>query len=157
MLNLILSVIMMMLVFTSMFLFIKNPMSIGFVLFFMSLMVVISMSFYTSTWYGYMLFLVYIGGLLVMFIYICMISSNFRLGEGYINLWEVMFLLTLMFMVLSSYSFNQKLMLFSSLGINGVTLPFFLFLSLGVYLLICFLIIINIIFSGGVSLKIESQ
>nr|QNV12005.1 NADH dehydrogenase subunit 6 [Galba truncatula] len=63
-------------VFMSMFPLLTSPVSLGGLLIFISICFVILISLISSAWYGYLLFLVYIGGLLVLFIYMCMISSN---------------------------------------------------------------------------------
>nr|ATW72357.1 NADH dehydrogenase subunit 6 [Dolabella auricularia] len=55
----------------------KNPISLGGVLVLISFCLVSLASLFSSWWYAYVLFLVYIGGLLVMFIYVCLVSSNY--------------------------------------------------------------------------------
>nr|YP_004935041.1 NADH dehydrogenase subunit 6 [Siphonaria gigas]AEQ93908.1 NADH dehydrogenase subunit 6 [Siphonaria gigas] len=55
----------------------KNPISLGGLLILMSLLLVSLIGLVSSTWYSYVLFLVYVGGLLVMFIYVCLVSSNY--------------------------------------------------------------------------------
>nr|YP_002726377.1 NADH dehydrogenase subunit 6 [Siphonaria pectinata]AAR21548.1 NADH dehydrogenase subunit 6 [Siphonaria pectinata] len=55
----------------------KNPASQGGVLVVISFYLVALMSLTSSVWFSYVLFLVYIGGLLVMFIYVCLVSSNY--------------------------------------------------------------------------------
>nr|YP_009498371.1 NADH dehydrogenase subunit 6 [Biomphalaria choanomphala]AWK49482.1 NADH dehydrogenase subunit 6 [Biomphalaria choanomphala] len=54
----------------------SSPVSLGISLFFTSVFVVMLMSIFFNMWYSYILFLVYIGGLLVLFIYMCMMSTN---------------------------------------------------------------------------------
>nr|YP_009136666.1 NADH dehydrogenase subunit 6 [Melibe leonina]AKE07271.1 NADH dehydrogenase subunit 6 [Melibe leonina] len=53
-----------------------SPVSMVVILMSMSLSMVGVLSFFSSFWYSYILFLIYVGGLLVMFIYICLVSSN---------------------------------------------------------------------------------
>ena len=36
----------------------------------------------SRVWFGYVLFLVYVGGLLVLFIYVCMVRRNYSFGEN---------------------------------------------------------------------------
>nr|YP_010930443.1 NADH dehydrogenase subunit 6 [Chromodoris lochi]WKL06542.1 NADH dehydrogenase subunit 6 [Chromodoris lochi] len=55
----------------------KNPISLAAMVVGISLFLVSMMSLYSSFWFSYVLFLVYVGGLLVMFIYICLVSSNY--------------------------------------------------------------------------------
>nr|YP_010735483.1 NADH dehydrogenase subunit 6 [Ambigolimax valentianus]WEI33074.1 NADH dehydrogenase subunit 6 [Ambigolimax valentianus] len=138
----------------SMFVLVSSPMGVGVLLFMLSLLMAVKMGMMISSWYAYMLFLVYVGGLLVMFIYICMISSNYQLGVSKMKLLLPLTLMNLA--ILSQYTINQKLVTFSGLSINGMNLPLFLLLMLGVYLLICFIVVINIIFMGGSNIELEN-
>nr|QOZ40949.1 NADH dehydrogenase subunit 6 [Berghia stephanieae] len=64
-----------------------SPMSLIGVLMAISLGFVGLLSFFGSFWYSYILFLIYVGGLLVLLIYICLVSSNFSVvinSEGFI-------------------------------------------------------------------------
>jgi hypothetical protein len=133
------------------YLFITNPIGLGILLFLLRLFILILIGTIVNVWYAYILFLVYIGGLLVIFIYICIISRNFKLNK--IGIWELsgIFIVGLFS---SQYLFNQKIVIYIGININGLRLPLFLFLRLVVYLLICFFVIINIILRGGNSLKI---
>nr|ARQ20670.1 NADH dehydrogenase subunit 6 [Nacella concinna] len=55
-----------------------QPLSLGLNLILLISMTSILMAFYISTWYSYILFLVYVGGLLVMFAYVSsLIPNNF--------------------------------------------------------------------------------
>nr|YP_010853523.1 NADH dehydrogenase subunit 6 [Tritoniopsis elegans]WGM82649.1 NADH dehydrogenase subunit 6 [Tritoniopsis elegans] len=54
-----------------------SPVSMVGVLMLISLGFVALLSFFGSFWYSYILFLIYVGGLLVLLIYICLVSSNF--------------------------------------------------------------------------------
>nr|YP_009987758.1 NADH dehydrogenase subunit 6 [Phyllidiopsis krempfi]QNL17303.1 NADH dehydrogenase subunit 6 [Phyllidiopsis krempfi] len=55
----------------------KNPISMVAAVVFISLLMVLIISLLSSFWFSYVLFLVYVGGLLVLFIYICLVSSNY--------------------------------------------------------------------------------
>nr|YP_009445813.1 NADH dehydrogenase subunit 6 [Hypselodoris apolegma]ATX68401.1 NADH dehydrogenase subunit 6 [Hypselodoris apolegma] len=55
----------------------KNPVSMVGMVVGMSILLVSLISMFSSFWFSYVLFLVYVGGLLVLFIYICLISSNY--------------------------------------------------------------------------------
>nr|ABJ55896.1 NADH dehydrogenase subunit 6 [Thuridilla gracilis] len=55
----------------------KTPSSMAATLVFLSGILVSIMGLMSSYWFSYVLFLVYVGGLLVMFIYVCLVSSNF--------------------------------------------------------------------------------
>ncbi|CAJ1129313.1 Hypothetical predicted protein (mitochondrion) [Octopus vulgaris] len=53
-----------------------QPLSLGFMIMLVSIFMSILISFFIYSWYGYMLFLVYVGGLLVMFMYIISLIPN---------------------------------------------------------------------------------
>nr|ALO77434.1 NADH deshydrogenase subunit 6 [Attagenus hottentotus] len=60
-----------------MFPLLKHPMSMGLTLLMQSLMItMISGLFFKNFWYSYILFLIMVGGLLVLFIYMTSIASN---------------------------------------------------------------------------------
>nr|ABL09060.1 NADH dehydrogenase subunit 6 [Odontoglaja guamensis] len=60
----------------------SSPVSMGATLIMLSASMVMIMAVSASWWYSYILFLVYIGGLLVLFMYVCMISSNFSFSSS---------------------------------------------------------------------------
>ncbi len=55
----------------------KNPISMAAMVVAISLLIVRIISLFSSFWFSYVLFLVYVGGLLVIFIYICLVRRNF--------------------------------------------------------------------------------
>ena len=54
-----------------------SPVRIVGVLILISLRFVAALSFFGRFWYSYILFLIYVGGLLVLLIYICLVRRNF--------------------------------------------------------------------------------
>nr|YP_010352814.1 NADH dehydrogenase subunit 6 [Dermatobranchus otome]UOD76582.1 NADH dehydrogenase subunit 6 [Dermatobranchus otome]UOD76595.1 NADH dehydrogenase subunit 6 [Dermatobranchus otome] len=54
-----------------------SPVSMVGMLMAISISIVGLFSFFGSFWYSYILFLIYVGGLLVLLIYICLVSSNY--------------------------------------------------------------------------------
>nr|AXS66628.1 NADH dehydrogenase subunit 6 [Curculionoidea sp. 2 KM-2017] len=59
------------------FIFLSHPLSLGFILLMQSIMISLIIGyFYLNFWFSYILFLVMIGGMLVMFIYMTSIASN---------------------------------------------------------------------------------
>lgn len=59
------------------FIFINHPLSLGCILLAQTILIaLISGYFYLNFWYSYILFLIIIGGILVIFIYITRIASN---------------------------------------------------------------------------------
>nr|YP_010874757.1 NADH dehydrogenase subunit 6 [Facelina bostoniensis]WGV42879.1 NADH dehydrogenase subunit 6 [Facelina bostoniensis] len=57
-----------------------SPVSLIGILMLISLGFVVALSLFGSFWYSYILCLIYVGGLLVLFIYICLVSSNFPIS-----------------------------------------------------------------------------
>ncbi|YP_009239894.1 NADH dehydrogenase subunit 6 (mitochondrion) [Octopus bimaculoides] len=60
----------------SMLIVLIQPLSLGFLIMLISIFMSVLISFFVYSWYGYMLFLVYVGGLLVMFMYIISLIPN---------------------------------------------------------------------------------
>nr|YP_010586651.1 NADH dehydrogenase subunit 6 [Wormaldia unispina]UZZ44465.1 NADH dehydrogenase subunit 6 [Wormaldia unispina] len=60
-----------------MFIFLTHPMSMGLTILLQMMMSIILMNFFLQLfWFSYMLFLMLIGGMLILFMYMCSISSN---------------------------------------------------------------------------------
>nr|ARI50063.1 NADH dehydrogenase subunit 6 [Margarites vorticiferus] len=53
-----------------------QPLSLGLCVMVLSVMSCIMVGLFTASWYGYVLFLVYVGGLLVMFAYVSALAPN---------------------------------------------------------------------------------
>nr|YP_003495113.1 NADH dehydrogenase subunit 6 [Platevindex mortoni]ADD37168.1 NADH dehydrogenase subunit 6 [Platevindex mortoni]UZH97740.1 NADH dehydrogenase subunit 6 [Platevindex mortoni] len=131
-----------------------SPLSMGGALIATSFCLVSLMAIFSSSWYGYVLFLVYIGGLLVLFIYVCMVSSNFPFVLSPSLTFFVVGLAALAGLFMPSSL--PKRVLGGSLYEAGGDLSLFLFVSLVVILLAAFLAVARIV-SGGGSLAIESR
>nr|AVC55941.1 NADH dehydrogenase subunit 6 [Ips grandicollis] len=59
------------------FIFLKHPLTLGSILFFQtSLAALASSLLFSNSWYSYILFLIMIGGMLILFIYMTSIASN---------------------------------------------------------------------------------
>nr|YP_004934948.1 NADH dehydrogenase subunit 6 [Peronia peronii]AEQ93866.1 NADH dehydrogenase subunit 6 [Peronia peronii] len=138
----------------AMFPIMGSPLSMGGVLIAVSFCSVSLMSIFASSWYGYILFLVYIGGLLVLFIYVCMVSSNFPFTISPSMSFIVFGLAALAGMFISS-SLPKRVLGFS-LYECGEHLSLILFVGLAIVLLAAFLAVARIV-SGGGSLVIESR
>nr|YP_009408651.1 NADH dehydrogenase subunit 6 [Elysia cornigera]ANP26518.1 NADH dehydrogenase subunit 6 [Elysia cornigera] len=134
----------------------KAPSSLAAAIVFLSGCLVSIMGMTSSHWFSYVLFLVYVGGLLVMFIYVCLVSSNFPFK---LDLNRGLFSFGLSLVLLLSVS-NPNLK--SSLGANSWqsgselmeswNLSLFLFLT--VLLLIMLLVVVRS--SGSSSLKVDA-
>nr|YP_001648725.1 NADH dehydrogenase subunit 6 [Biomphalaria tenagophila]ABO14145.1 NADH dehydrogenase subunit 6 [Biomphalaria tenagophila] len=118
----------------------SSPVSLGISLFFTSVFVVLVMSIFFNMWYSYIMFLVYIGGLLVLFIYMCMMSSNEKFHFKLV----VLYLLPLMYFLQSSSEININFLGYSAYE-SSYYLSMSMFLGLVVVLLLTLLSILRIL------------
>jgi len=122
----------------------KAPLVIGCLLILLRACYISMMALRASWWYSYVLFLVYVGGLLVIFIYICLVRRNYSLRFNY--------LAVLPFITLITYIFRLKpdMRLGVSLFDGGGSLVSYPRLYLGlVILLLCVLFLIVRSAGGG--------
>nr|ABJ55883.1 NADH dehydrogenase subunit 6 [Smaragdinella calyculata] len=131
------------------------PISLGAVLVLLSLCFVSVMSFMGSWWYSYILFLVYIGGLLVMFIYVCLISSNYTffssnsfagllVASSVLAYWQSIKPFSKSFSGVSLFDAGEDLISDSSLWLFG---------GLVVLLLVMMLVVVRSSGSGAITVK----
>nr|YP_009509756.1 NADH dehydrogenase subunit 6 [Buccinulum fuscozonatum]AXF46372.1 NADH dehydrogenase subunit 6 [Buccinulum fuscozonatum] len=59
-----------------------QPLSLGLIIMLSTLLMCFISAITLSSWYGYILFLIYVGGLLVMFAYVAALSPNVLFGKG---------------------------------------------------------------------------
>ncbi|YP_008963248.1 NADH dehydrogenase subunit 6 (mitochondrion) [Babylonia areolata] len=59
-----------------------QPLSLGLVIILSTLLMCLISAITLSSWYGYILFLIYVGGLLVMFAYVAALSPNVLFGSS---------------------------------------------------------------------------
>nr|APH08748.1 NADH dehydrogenase subunit 6 [Glyphostoma sp. JEU-2016] len=60
----------------------SQPLSLGLVIMVSTLLMCVGSAIMLSQWYGYILFLIYVGGLLVMFAYVAALAPNVLFGRG---------------------------------------------------------------------------
>nr|UYX79099.1 NADH dehydrogenase subunit 6 [Distorsio anus] len=65
-----------------MFPLMSQPLSLGLMIMISTLLMCSVSAMTLSSWYGYILFLIYVGGLLVMFAYVAALSPNVLFGSG---------------------------------------------------------------------------
>nr|YP_010564250.1 NADH dehydrogenase subunit 6 [Latoia hilarata]UYX62234.1 NADH dehydrogenase subunit 6 [Latoia hilarata] len=97
---------MMLTLFSFLMLFINHPLSMGFLILMQTLLLAIMLGFIVETyWFSYILFLVFLGGLLVLFIYVSSIASNemFKFKNNMKLYFLLLFSLLIMFLF-----FNNK-------------------------------------------------
>jgi len=64
-------------------------------------------SFYTTRWFSFILFLIFLGGVIVLFIYIASLASNEKFIAEYKN-WIALFIATSLFIVLFVFTQNNQ-------------------------------------------------
>nr|QRW36407.1 NADH dehydrogenase subunit 6 [Sanfilippodytes adelardi] len=89
------------LILTLMFLFMNHPMSMGLILMFQSIIItMLSGMFSYSFWFSYILFLIMIGGMLILFMYMTSLASNEKFKFSKSLLIIIPFMLISMFITL---------------------------------------------------------
>nr|YP_010985477.1 NADH dehydrogenase subunit 6 [Unedogemmula leucotropis]WOK81721.1 NADH dehydrogenase subunit 6 [Unedogemmula leucotropis] len=78
----------------------SQPLSLGLTIMLSTLLMCIISAMTLSSWYGYILFLIYVGGLLVMFSYVAALSPNILFGSGFPALF---FLMSTIFLSMTMY------------------------------------------------------
>nr|QOW08080.1 NADH dehydrogenase subunit 6 [Attagenus augustatus augustatus] len=97
---------------SSMFLLMKHPMSMGTTLLLQTLlMTMLTGFFFENFWYSYILFLIMVGGMLVLFIYMTSIASNekFKLSMSMTLTLTLLMLTSLMMMMTNTNELFTKL------------------------------------------------
>nr|AML26600.1 NADH dehydrogenase subunit 6 [Scolytinae sp. BMNH 1274713] len=96
-------------IMSSLFIFLKNPLSKGYMLLLLTVTTALSSSImFVDSWFGYILFLIMVGGMLVAFIYMTSIASN----EKFVfpsN--KIMMIFALSMMMLMFFMFKMNLSL----------------------------------------------
>nr|YP_010326134.1 NADH dehydrogenase subunit 6 [Chrysopera combinans]UNP49257.1 NADH dehydrogenase subunit 6 [Chrysopera combinans] len=164
--------------FTSFFMmFLNNPLSMGLMILFQTLLICLLSGMLIKTyWFSYILFLTFLGGLLVLFIYVSSIASN-ELFKPSFNT-KIMFIISLSLLILIQYlymnnlfwmnfSFNSDMNIFYNLNMffnneNNINLSklynnqtFYIMLMLIIYLFITLISVVKItnIFFGPLRSK----
>nr|WGL40367.1 NADH dehydrogenase subunit 6 [Hylurgus micklitzi] len=146
----------------SSFVFLSHPLSLGFILLTQTIMMsLMTNMLYYNSWFGYILFLAMVSGLLIMFIYMTSIASNekFSMPNLFLLISTSLIIFILIFILLSSdkyflnYIMNNILTLNMSsyTNYNNITLKKFynqpymnLIMLLMMYLLLTLIAIVKI-------------
>nr|YP_010944728.1 NADH dehydrogenase subunit 6 [Teuthowenia megalops]WMC20826.1 NADH dehydrogenase subunit 6 [Teuthowenia megalops] len=141
---------------SSVCLMVIQPLSLGFMLMLLTLFVSGLLSMFTFSWYGYLLFLVYIGGLLVMFMYVISLVPNliFISSKVFMYLFMIFFgFFSMNFLVMKDFiSVGMKsfsLSEYNSVSLCGSSMVmmydnFLCYLLLGVVLLFLLISVVKI-------------
>nr|WOR80807.1 NADH dehydrogenase subunit 6 [Trisinuata sp.] len=94
-----------MLTMTIMFMFISHPLTMGMILLIQTLLISMWTGFMSiNFWYSYILFIVMVGGMLILFIYMTSVASNEKFSFSKINLIIIM---TMSMMIIMSMMTDQ--------------------------------------------------
>nr|AOX15189.1 NADH dehydrogenase subunit 6 [Achatinella sowerbyana] len=113
-----------------------------------SMMISILMGIWHSVWYGYILFLLYVGGVLVLFMYTIILNSNMK--TKFISVTYMMFLFTLSLVMMLTVKDFSMLQLGVSVGLsNSMMMNMYMFMLMGIVLLLVMLSILHLMISSG--------
>ena len=143
---------------SSVFIFplIGQPLRLGLAIMISTLFICVITATYLSSWYGFILFLIYVGGLLVIFAYVATLSPNtlfgsaravFFLGGAQLILPPILFFTSFLdFNTLrSSKSAIADLMFLKTCGVQLVSpITISILISLGLILLINLVVVVKI-------------
>nr|YP_009919049.1 NADH dehydrogenase subunit 6 [Acnemia nitidicollis]QMP96642.1 NADH dehydrogenase subunit 6 [Acnemia nitidicollis] len=90
----------------------KHPLSLGFILLIQTMLITLTTGLNSKTfWFSYMLFLVFLGGMLVMFIYVVSLSSNemFILSNKLILFMLISTILIIFMSMMTDMFFSSKM------------------------------------------------
>nr|AFQ62305.1 NADH dehydrogenase subunit 6 [Salpingus aeneus] len=111
------------------FMFLTHPLSAGLILLMQTIIIsLITSNFYINFWFSYILFLIMIGGMLILFIYMTSIASNEKFFFDMKSMMITMIIpsITLIFYYLNylfSMNFmNNEMLIFNKTLINSMTL-----------------------------------
>nr|YP_009184019.1 NADH dehydrogenase subunit 6 [Octopus bimaculatus]ALN96948.1 NADH dehydrogenase subunit 6 [Octopus bimaculatus] len=140
----------------SMLIVLIQPLSLGFLIMLISIFMSVVISFFVYSWYGYMLFLVYVGGLLVMFMYIISLIPNLIFFSKGLVMYMLIGIVSIFFMnMISMYWYlDMNMMVMKmmeikilSLGMSSLVMSGFNFccyVFLGVLLLLILVSVVKI-------------
>nr|AQT38606.1 NADH dehydrogenase subunit 6 [Megathymus yuccae yuccae] len=93
--------------------FLKHPLSMGLMILIQTLLICLISGMITHTyWFSYILFLTFLGGLLVLFIYISSIACNEYFNFKIINKFFILIFFFSIFPIMSMYTNNMKFLNF---------------------------------------------
>nr|AXA45255.1 NADH dehydrogenase subunit 6 [Lucerapex sp. MNHN IM 2013-19988] len=142
----------------------SQPLSLGFMLMLSTLWMCMISAMTLSSWYGYILFLIYVGGLLVMFAYVAALSPNVLFGKGtplLFFLTSTIFLILIMYFLplvdLSSISYLNMYNSFKFLKMYGVEMVspqmISILIGLAIILLVNLIVVVKICYYQRASLR----
>nr|YP_009939845.1 NADH dehydrogenase subunit 6 [Ectophasia rotundiventris]QNV49160.1 NADH dehydrogenase subunit 6 [Ectophasia rotundiventris] len=109
-----------MLIFNFMFMNMKHPLAMGLTLLFQTTLICLTSGLMTkSFWFSYILFLVFLGGMLVLFIYVTSLASN-EMFSFSIKLMSISMLIFFMMMIMLIMMDKNFLMYYKNLEMKSM-------------------------------------
>nr|YP_009169465.1 NADH dehydrogenase subunit 6 [Obscurella hidalgoi]AKL90683.1 NADH dehydrogenase subunit 6 [Obscurella hidalgoi] len=143
----------------------SQPLSLGLIVMLSTFFLCLISALYISSWYGYILFLIYVGGLLVMFAYVAALSPNIMfkssgaLFVGILSAWVlIVFIMKIKTMISGKIISNSEAFL-SSLFMKFYSVelvsPIFIsvLIGLALVLLVNLIVVVKICFYNKGSLR----
>nr|YP_009480376.1 NADH dehydrogenase subunit 6 [Reticunassa festiva]AND76334.1 NADH dehydrogenase subunit 6 [Reticunassa festiva]UBD06964.1 NADH dehydrogenase subunit 6 [Reticunassa festiva] len=140
-----------------------QPLSLGLIIMISTLLMCFISAMTLSSWYGYILFLIYVGGLLVMFAYVAALSPNVLFGKGtpmiffltlLLPICVIMYFLPLIDLSTISYFNLNELKFLKVYGIEMVAPQMIsVLIGLAVILLINLIVVVKICYYQHASLR----
>nr|AYW52101.1 NADH dehydrogenase subunit 6 [Anthribidae sp. 6 ACP-2013] len=135
---------------TLMFMFLKHPLSLGLTILFQTISItLISGKLNNNFWFSYILFLILIGGMMIIFIYMTSIASNEKFQFSMKMMISMILIFSLSFLMLK-HEFTQNFKNFESNEILPIMLNKYInsnsissFFMIITYLLISLIVIVN--------------
>nr|YP_009422149.1 NADH dehydrogenase subunit 6 [Cipangopaludina ussuriensis]ASR74855.1 NADH dehydrogenase subunit 6 [Cipangopaludina ussuriensis] len=131
-----------------------QPLSLGFCIMMLTLLMCMLIGVFLSSWYGFILFLIYVGGLLVMFAYVVALIPNILMNMDMSIVWIGGMQVSFMYMYWNSCFVDMKNLNILSTGymmnvkMSSIELvsPEFIsiLISLGIILLINMIVVVKI-------------
>nr|AXS64803.1 NADH dehydrogenase subunit 6 [Phalacridae sp. KM-2017] len=146
--------------FSLIFLLIKHPLTMGMILLIQTILVTLITGFMMfNFWYSYMLFLIMVGGMLILFLYMTNVASNekFKFSSKISLMMYIMLINFLLIIMIINFNknmlfnfnefyikFNENMNFYMSLN-KYLSFPFYsIYLMLMIYLLITLIAIVKI-------------
>nr|YP_009668617.1 NADH dehydrogenase subunit 6 [Oreohelix idahoensis]QCW57646.1 NADH dehydrogenase subunit 6 [Oreohelix idahoensis]UKG20809.1 NADH dehydrogenase subunit 6 [Oreohelix idahoensis] len=139
----------------SLYIISSSPMEYIFLTLALAFGAAIYLTVFFSSWFAMILFLIYVGGMMVLFIYLCMISSNFISGVSQVLYWKIFMMGALSIFISFFLNFNYKGIYNANLLLSGAEINLYIILFLVLLLLLVFFGLVNVLKPGGKSFAIN--
>nr|ATN23488.1 NADH dehydrogenase subunit 6 [Bruchus sp. EMHAU-15071302] len=117
------SLLLMMWTLSIMFMFMNHPLSLGMILLLQTTFVsLVTGTMNYNFWFSYILFLIMIGGMLILFIYMTSIASNekFKFSSKLMMFFIINMMLLIFFMIIDQYFFNFNMSTYDFIQFNDL-------------------------------------